>query len=156
MPVVPILASIDDINTHLPVDKLDASAAGADVVAAINLFEIDVNRLIKGYLSGVFNPTTLASWADPATTPQWIRQIAGRLIASFWYASRYSEDIPTESPYAQTLYTEAMSMLECVRTGEVIIPIAEAPLPNTIFSEAFFQPNSQSTPPKFSMDTVFG
>ena len=126
-----ILASADDINTHLPTDKLDVTDDAA--TAAVNLFEIDVDRLIKGTLSGVFAPTTLASWISPATTPQWIRGAAGRLIAGFYYAQRYSEDLASESSYAQGLYNEGMCMLEQVRNGDVILPISEAPAAETIF-----------------------
>lgn len=150
-----ILASIDDINTHLPTDKLDAGSNVPVIDNAISLHSIDVSRLILGYLSGVYTPTTLASWSSPGATPDYLRAIAGRLIAAFLYAQRYSEDIEGENKYAQSLYTEAMSMLEQVRFGEVILP---TPIPEagTQFSEAFFAPNTQSTPPKFSMDTVFG
>lgn len=156
MPVEELLASVDDINTHLPTDKLDASSGDGVVVSAINLFEIDTSRLIKGYLSGVYTPTTLASWADPASTPEYIRSIAGRFIAAFYYAQRYSEDLDHDSNYAQGVYLEAMGMLDCVRIGEVILPVDQAPAAGTQFSEDFFLPNSHSTPPKFSMDTVFG
>jgi hypothetical protein len=151
MPITPILASVDDINTFLPTDKLDASSDGAE--AAINLLEIEVARLIKGCLSGVFAPTVLASWVDPTSTPDYIRSIAGRLIAAMWYAQRYSEDLETPSNFAQNLYNIAMEMIGYVRIGEVVIPgLTE----ETMFTDSFFLPNAQSTPPKFSMDTVFG
>lgn len=156
MPVTEILASLSDINTHLPVDKLDAESVDELTVSSIDLFEIDVDRLIRGYLSGVYTPATLAVWDSPANTPDYIRSIAGRLIASFWYAQRYSEDIESENHFAQGLYIEGMGMLDCVRTGEVILPTDVTPNAGTQFSEDFFQPNSKSTPPKFSMDTVFG
>lgn len=150
-----ILASIDDINTHLPTDKLDASDSSA--LAAISLFSIDVDRLVKGTLSGVFTPTILASWATPTDTPEWIRRAAGMLIAAMWYSNRFSEDNAGVVPgFAQEQYNCGMSMLMQVQQGQVIIPISEAPTAGTLFSEAFFQPNSQTTPPKFSMDTVFG
>ena len=71
MPVTPILASVDDINTFLPTDKLDAGSAEAE--AAINLLEIEVDRLVKGCLSGVFTPTVLADWDSPTSTPDYIQ-----------------------------------------------------------------------------------
>jgi hypothetical protein len=151
MPVTAILASVDDINTFLPTDKLDASSAGAE--AAINLLEIEVARLITGCLSGVFTPTVLASWDTPDDTPDYIRSIAGRLIAAMWYAQRYSEDLETPSNFAQNLYNIAMGMIQCVRIGEVIIPNI---ITETMFTDDFFLPNANSTPPKFSMDIVFG
>ena len=149
-----LLASVDDIQTHLPEDKLDVSSNNAE--EPINRYEIDAERLIKGYLSGVYNPPTLAVWVSPATTPDFIRSIAGRFIAAFYYALRYSEDIEHENSYGQGLYNEAMSMLECVRIGDVILPDPPTPIQGTMFGEQFFQPNSTSTPPKFSMDNVFG
>jgi hypothetical protein len=148
-----ILCDDQDISTHLPVDKLDPTSS--ELQPVVQLYQVDVERLIKGYLSGVYAPTTLAVWTGPSATPPWIRAIAARLIASFVYSNRYSEDLEHPNNYAQQLYTEAMDMLECVRIGDVILP-TPTPAQGTMFSEDFFQPNTQSTPPKFSMDNVFG
>lgn len=148
-----ILASLDDIQTHLPKDKLDVSASIAE--PAINLLEIDVDRLIKGMLSGVFTPLTLAGWDEPDHTPDQIRRIAGMLIAAMFYAQRFSEDESAVTGFAQEKYNCAISMLNEIITGTIILP-SPTPTPGTVFSEAFFLPNSSSTPPKFSMDTVFG
>lgn len=149
-----ILASLDDIQTHLPVDKLDVSASVAE--SAINLLEIDVDRLIKGMLSGVFTPLTLAGWDEPDHTPDQIRRIAGMLIAAIFYAQRFSEDNATVGTgFAQNLYNCGLSALNEIITGQIILP-SPTPTPGTVFNESFFLPNSSSTPPKFSMDTVFG
>lgn len=150
-----ILCDTDDINTHLPTDKLDAGSTDALTTNSIRRFQIDVDRLIKGYLSGVFPPLTLAGWDSPDDTPDYIRAISGRLIAAYYYAQRYSEDDTEENKYAKAKYAEAMSMLECVRVGDVTLNL-DTPEAGTKFSEAFFTPNSKSIPPKFSMESNFG
>lgn len=144
-----MLASLDDINTHLPQDKLNASDGNEE----IDRFQIDVERVIKGYLSSTFSATVLAAWADPDTTPDFIRSIAGRLIAAFYYAKKYSEDLPDwDKTYPQRLYNEAMAMLAQVLSGDVIIVPGETP--STQFSSNFFYP-TRDTEPVFTMDMRF-
>src|SRR5262245_14450637 len=112
------LASLDDVKTHLPPDKFEATDGNPEIA----LFQVDVERLIKGYLSSVFSATTLAAWADPSTTPSYIRSIAGRLVAAFYYAKKVSEDLPDwDRTYPQRLYDEAMLMLNMIREGDVIL-----------------------------------
>jgi hypothetical protein len=83
-----ILASLADINTHLPDDKIRMDDADDDAL------QIDAQRLIRGSLTGVFTPVIISGWATPDDTPELIRGIAGRFIAAKWYAERYAEDIP--------------------------------------------------------------
>lgn len=109
------LASADDIQVHLPADKLIVSD---DDAASL---QKDVLRIIRGYLAGVFEPTVLASWVSPATTPELIRSIAGRLIASFYYARRYSEDDTDVPEYAQSKYNEAIAMLTRIAAGTLVL-----------------------------------
>lgn len=142
-----MIASLGDVNTHLPSDKLEAKDGNPDYVA----FQIDVERLVKGYLSGVFSAATLAAWADPTSTPAYIRACAGRLIASFYYAKKVSEDLPDwDGTYPQRLYDEAMKMLEEIRTGAVtLIEVPEEV--GTQFDSSFFYPDSTDEP-SFTMD----
>lgn len=142
-----MLASLGDVNTHLPGDKFTATDGGPDYLA----FQTDVDRLIKGYLSSVFSATTLAAWADPNSTPAYIRACAGRLVAAFYYAKKVSEDIPDwDGTYPQRLYNEAMRMLEEVRTGAVVLPEVPDEI-GTAFDSSFFYPDSTDEP-SFTMD----
>lgn len=145
-----MLASLDDINTHLPIDKLEATDGSEEIAR----HQIDTDRVIKGYLSSTYTAATLAAWADPGTTPEFIRSIAGRLIAAFFYSKAYSEDLADwDRTYPQRLYNEAMKMLEMVRSGEIDlgIPGEEA---GTVFSSNFFYP-TKDTEPVFTMDMRF-
>jgi hypothetical protein len=144
------LASLDDVKTHLPPDKFAATDGNAE----INLFQIDVDRLIKGYLSSVFSTATLAAWDEPANTPDYIRACAGRLVAAFYYAKKVSEDLPDwDRTYPQRLYDEALRMLDAVRTGEVDLGLAEEA--GTEFGSDFFYPDSTAREPAFTMDMRF-
>lgn len=142
-----MLASLDDVKTHLPLDKLQVTDGNAE----ITMFQVDVERLIKGYLSSVFSAATLAVWADPDSTPDYIRACAGRLIAAFYYAKRYSADLPDwDKTYPQRLYNDAMAMLEAVRSGEIDLGLPETP--GTQFDNSFFYPDSTAREPAFTMD----
>lgn len=141
------LASLDDVNTHLPSDKFKATDGNPEIL----LYQTDIERVIKGYLSSVFTQATLFIWASPTTTPKYIRACAGRLIAAFYYAKKVSEDLPDwDRTYPQRLYDEAMKMLEEVRTGDVVLEeVAETA--GTVFDSSFFYPD-RTTEPKFTMD----
>lgn len=143
-----MLASLDDIKTHLPADKFQVTDGNAE----INLFQTDVERLIKGYLSSVFSAAIVAVWDEPANTPGYLRGIAGRLIAAFYYAKKLSEDLPDwDRTYPQRLYDEAMMMLERVRDGDVILEDVTDPSGNQ-FGSTFFYPDENATAAKFTMD----
>jgi len=148
-----ILASLDDINTHLPSDK--AKMLDSDD----NELQIDVARYVRSLLSGFFSAATLTAWVSPATTPDAIRGIAGRLIAAKWYALLYSEDIETVNTYAQNLYNEANMMIDQVRTGVlVVVDVNNVPIPAegvaSLTSDDFY-PNASAPGAKFTMDKVF-
>jgi hypothetical protein len=137
-----MLASLDDVKTFLPRDKFTPRDGDPDV----NLFQIDVERSIKGYLSSVFSSATLAAWADPNSTPAYIRACAGRLIAAYYYSKKLSEDLPDwDRTYPQRLYNEAIQMLNDVRTGQVILTEVTEP-PATGFDEDFFFPRANDVP----------
>jgi hypothetical protein len=141
------LASLEDIQTHLPEDKLDIQ--GSDV----ETLQIDVRRIIKGYLSGVspFTPQVLADWADPDSTPEYIRAIAGRLIAAAYYAKRYSEDEGGVPGYAQNLYDTGMRMLLAVVTGAVELEEVSVTFEGSLTSGDFWPNDSTPGGPLFKI-----
>ena len=110
-------ATLDDVNMHLPTDKLEMKQP------ALDLMGVDAERIIRGYLSNVFTPLVLAGWTDPTLTnpatagyvPELIRAIAGRFIAAFYYRERYSEDSLDDPQYAQMKYDEAMLSVTATR-----------------------------------------
>ncbi len=140
------LASLDDVRTHIPPDKFEVTDGNVE----IQLYQTDVERVIKGYLSSVFSATTIAAWADPTSTPALIRACAGRLVAAFYYAKRLSEDIPDwDKTYPQRLYNDAIMLLEDIRIGQATLPEVTE-VPGTQFDTSFFSPTSGD--PKFSME----
>lgn len=147
-----ILASLADINTHLPDDKIRMDDADDDAL------QIDAQRLIRGSLTGVFTPVIISGWATPDDTPELIRGIAGRFIAAKWYAERYAEDIPDASSFAQALYNEAISMIEEIRTGTLVVtddlgdPLTSL---SATSSDASFWPNDSTPAPFFTMGMEF-
>jgi len=144
-----MLAELSDIRTHLAEDKLTVNEANTAT------FQIEAARIIKSYLSGVFQATTLVTWATPDTTPPIIRSIAGELIAAFLYRKRYSEDDTHVPEYAQTLYNEAITMLNEIRTGQMAVldedgnPIGTNQLNMDVTD---FYPNNDAPGPFFGME----
>jgi len=141
------MAIIDDVDiqTFLPIDKLNLDNLPDDVEAA----KLDAERIIRGYLATVFQPATLASWASPETTPGQIRAIAGRFAASRIYRTRYSEDDLDDPEFAQVLYNEAMNMLNGVLTGKIVLDDVDDTA--STFDNTFFYPNSTTEDPYFTM-----
>lgn len=144
-------------------------ASAVDVQAWINNDKIQVNdsnsqkqnlqatRIIKGQLTSIFDPIVLASWADPSTTPELIREIAGRLTAAFLYASIYSEESGGEvSAYAQWLYNGAIADLAQIVSGNLVVADDNGnpvdPAGSGLLS--FFPDNT--TVPLFTVGDVFG
>lgn len=148
-----ILASLDDINVHLPDDKAKITDSDDDKL------QIDIARYVRSLLSGFVSAATLVGWDVPNNTPELIRGIAGRLIASKWYSTLYSEDIPDGSKFAQNLYNEANMMIDDVRIGRrILIDAAGVAIPITggiSLDSTDFWPNDSSGGPKFTMDKVF-
>jgi hypothetical protein len=152
------LASLDDINTHLPDDKLTMSESEDE------LYQIDAERIVKGYLSGVFSPTTLAAWGDPSVTdstengyvPGTVRAIVGRLIAAAFYTKKLAEDVTEVPSYAQKLYDEGIAMLRAVMTGDIILEdVVEQVTTGGTLTNADFFPNDTTSGPLFTMDQQF-
>lgn len=112
-----ILASLDDIQAHLP-DRI-AIADSDDT----QLIQISVARIVRGYLARVIANGTLVSWVDPATTPELIREIAGRLIAAQLFFNKTAESSTNieERSFAQLKYNEAIAMLDGIIAGELVL-----------------------------------
>jgi hypothetical protein len=149
-----ILASLNDVNTHLPDDKAKMKDSDDD------LLQIDAARYIRSLLTGFFSVTTLNGWDTPANTPETIRGIAGRIIAAKYYATLYSEDIDTTSNYAQSLYNEANQMIDMIRVGTITVVDSsgnEVPTESggALESDDFW-PNDTTDGPFFTMGQVFG
>lgn len=112
------LADISDVTTHLPLDRIPTNTGDIDG------YQLSVERMVKGYLVGIFTPTTLATWSTPTTTPQAVREIAGKLIAGLRYRNRTSEENAVgveDINYGQRLYNEAMSALNDIRLGNLTL-----------------------------------
>ena len=144
------MAIVDDadVQIHLPVDKLKVEEIPDDLADA----KEDAERIIRGYLAGVIDAAVLAIWTTPAATPSQVRAIAGRLCAAKIYRVRYSENSLTDPEYAQNLYNEAMTMLNDIIEGSIVIPGVDT----TQFDDSYFEPNDGSTDtPKFTMSGRF-
>lgn len=141
------MAFVDDtdIQTHLPADKLNLDNVPDDVEAVI----VDVDRIIRGNLAGVFEPATIAAWVDPATTPGQVRAVGGRLGAALIYRVRFSEDDTSDPEFAQNLYNQAMDMLQKIMQGKIILDgVTDV---GSQFDNTYFFPNSTADDPIFSM-----
>ena len=147
-----ILASLDDINVHLPDDKARMEDSED------NELQIDAARYIRSLLAGFFSSATLVSWDSPADTPELIRGIAGRLIASKYYARLYTEDTAEVSDYAQWLYNQANVMLDQVRTGILtLLDTNDTPIPiegGISLESDDFWPNNSTGEPHFTTGLI--
>jgi hypothetical protein len=154
------LCTLDDVNTHLPIDKIQMEAG-----TEFDTYLLDAERIIKGALSNTYSATTMAEWSDPTVPPThikyvpgMIRSIAGRFIASFFYAKRFSEETTDVAQYAQKLYDEAIGMLNKIVAGDIILydEVDETAETGGRLEEDDFFPNDvNATPPVFAMDREF-
>jgi hypothetical protein len=137
-----------DVQVHLPVDKLLLE----QVPDSLTEVWLDVERVIKGRLSGVYSAATLAAWSTPDDTPEYIRSIGGRLAAAFIYRLRLAQDFPDDAEYAIQKYNEAISMLDMVVAGDVVLDVDEP-----IDTGVHLSTNHYvvSTEPKFTMDDEY-
>ena len=116
-----ILASLDDINAELPSESPEAVAAATETNT--DLLQISVARVVRGYLSNTFSREVLMTWDTPANTPEIVRVIAAKLIASQHYfnqTAKTSLDIDPNS-FAQKRYDEAMAILEGIAAGSIVV-----------------------------------
>ena len=147
-----LYATLDDINAHLPVEQGKAQISDSED----DLLQIDAYRLIRGRLSGTFDLTIINAWVSPVTTPEQIRQIAGKLIAAKWYALLVAEDEPDGSLFAQNLYNEAIAELNDIRNGTLtVIGVDGEELENSALIESSFWPNDTSPDPSFTIEETW-
>lgn len=142
-----ILASLSDINAHLPPNVQISN----DVDASL---QVDALRLIRGQLVSIFTGTILNSWDNPDDTPELIRSIAGRLIASKYYANLVSGQVPDEmAAFAVSLYNEAISLLTLIKSGQsIVVGIDGLPLSqDTIGSDSNLDMSPINGTPVFTM-----
>lgn len=111
------LASLDDINANLDGTVVKADDDNTKLVL------ISVGRMVRGYLARAVDNTVLGTWATPDTTPEIIREIAGKLAASQLYFNAMSGTTLQieDNNIAQRLYDEAMEMLRGTIDGSIVI-----------------------------------
>lgn len=141
------LADLQDINVHLPEEKIEVDSARYDTL------QLDGERIVRGYLAGYIDSAILASWTTPETTPGIIRAAIGRLVAAFYYRQRYSEDSTADPQFAKEKYDEAMAILLGVQNGTILIDDVVVSGPEH-FAEADGYPNDDAPGPFFTM-TMF-
>src|SRR5436305_6653619 len=110
-----MFASKTDIQAWLRSDRIIIDDANSQKP------NVEANGIIVGRLAGFFSQLVITSWADPDTTPELIRGIAGRLAAAFLYQSYYSEESTDVLAYAQWLYNNAVLMLDQIIAGDLIV-----------------------------------
>lgn len=138
-------ASLKDVNKHLPDDKYYAQ--DADIVDP----GIYADRLIRSRLGGIVDTDIIALWVSPDTTPEIIREVSGLLVAAKLYGEAAAEDEADGSAYAQSLYDEAIRILDEIREGiSVIIGVDEIPIDTTSIDGSFW-PNDTTQPSFFTV-----
>lgn len=129
-------ASLEDINPHLPDTTLQITEQDDEP------YQIDAERIIRGYLSNVYTSQTLASWTTPNQTPGLIRSVAGRLIAAWFYAAKISGEIPDWNDYSDQKYKEAIDLLERIQSGDLIlVEVTDEVTTGDAITSADFWPN---------------
>jgi len=149
------LASLDDINVHLPEDKLQVLDADD------NALQLDAETVIKARLSGTYSPATLATWVNPAitvgsATPKIISEVAGKLIAAIHYARTFASEGMGVPEYAQWLYDQAMGTLDEIVLGVISLPeVPEVPDTGQHLTRDMFWPNNDTVGVRFKRSDVF-
>jgi hypothetical protein len=146
-----VFASLTDIQAWIQSDKIQVDDANSEKA------NISATRIIKGQLTGFFAPIVITSWADPESTPELIREIAGRLTAAFMHAVIYSEESDREiSAYSQWLYTEALGALTEILVGtSVVLDEAGEPVDTTGGGLLTFFPDDTAPAPSFTVEQFF-
>jgi hypothetical protein len=147
------LADITDVQTYLPTDRIPTNSSD------ITGYQLSVERIVKGYLVGIFTASTMAAWTTPTTTPQIIREVAARMIAGYRYRDRTSEETPggiEETTYGQRLYNEAVAMLNDIRSGSLdVIDVNGTDVIDTSSTSEIAGFPDNTTTPTFSMGATF-
>jgi hypothetical protein len=144
------LVDENDINVHLPEDKLVA-----DAEPLLDEIYEDIERIIRGNLAGQIDSSEMATWLTPDTTPKLIRAIGGRLGAAFIYRRRYSEDSLDDPEYAQFKYNEAMMMIQGIIDGTLVLEEVPLEVGLALTTDMFYPNDPLTDPPKFSINSVF-
>lgn len=131
-------ASVDDIKAYLPAP--DQNVVTPDNVN-IQLIELSVERIIRGYLSGVLTTATMAGWTTPENTPEIIREVAALLIASQLYINQVAASTTNVElrHYGQLLYDRAVLYLQGIVAGTIVIEDVPVVAPS-LMSDADFWP----------------
>lgn len=116
------LALAADANAWLDGTKISIPN---DVVAAP--FADNADNVAKSYLAIAY-PDHVNLWdaTDPLpggkeTTPQVVREAASLLMASYYYAHKYSEETLDDNDYASRLERRGLKLLEDIRDGKVTL-----------------------------------
>ena len=141
-----ILASLDDLNAHLPGRDTGGTTSGYPVVVEATeentyILQVSIARVVRANLSSVVDSATLMGWSTPDDTPDSVREIAAMLIASdlyFNHASRTNLTIE-ERNFAQLLYDRAMVMIQKILDGIIVLG-PEVPTETAAMSEDDFWP----------------
>lgn len=114
---IEILASTGDVNANLDGKVIEATSQNS------NLIQVSVARVVKAYLSKVVDAETMATWVSPDTTPEIIREVAGKMIAAQVYFNHIikTSALIDDVHYTQRLYTQAMDILNKIIAGEIDI-----------------------------------
>lgn len=135
------LCSIDDINSYLPTGQTTPQVVVEADDVNVQLIQISVARIVRGYLSRILSNATMAVWTDPEHTPEIIREVAAMLVAAQLFVNQVSAtslDVE-ERHWAQILYDRAVLLLEGIVGGSISIG-DETPIdtPETMTTEDFF------------------
>jgi hypothetical protein len=141
------IVSDDDVQVHLPVDKLKIEEIPDDLAKC----KLDTERIVRGYLAGVIPTADMALWIDPDDVPEVIRAAAGRLCAALIYRTRYSEQSLDDPQFAQNKYNEGLAMLQGIVDGSIIV----TGVITVQFDNTYFFPNDSTGEPKFAMDSRY-
>lgn len=146
------LADFDDANAWLDGTKL---AFVDDTDAAPEADNAD--NLVRGFLKPLFGDP-VDDWVHDGTgatlTPKLVKDIASMLMASYRYAKVYSEDVIPEADYAARLEARAMSLLNMLKTGELVLADTEL-VSGTLFEQDDFWPNDTTAVTEIEDDRKF-
>lgn len=133
-------ATAEEVNEFLNEEIIQVATGDFDLEGD------EAGRVIRAYLSvSHISAATMDTWVDPATTPEIIRSIAGRMIACQVFGRAFSGNADEVSPYAQWLYNEAMSMLNGIITGTIVITeLPDGVTATSHISEDYFYPNDSA------------
>jgi hypothetical protein len=140
VPANEIMATLDDVNANLDGEVIEATPDNTDLV------QVSVARVIRAYLGRMVDQPTLMSWTTPETTPEIIREIAAKLIASQVYFNEGARTslLLDQNSFAQRKYDEAMALLNGIIEGTYVIldedgnPIVGVTPVDIITTEDFF------------------